>query len=251
MRILIIENEEQAFRRLEKFITDLAPEKRIIGHCSTVKEALEWLKENPAPDLVISAVQLPDGLSFEIFRNIHYELPVIFTCHLDKYALAAFKANGLHYLVKPVRKNDLKEALARYETRFSSIRNLKVKNQPLNGYHPKYQERFIVHVGKQMKLIPAVEIAYFYTENKIVYLVTTSGEKHSTDFTLEELEKILSPKLFFRANRQYITNIASIVKMKPASKSRLELSLNPETRNEIITSLDRTPKFRQWLMGTS
>ena len=249
MRILVIENDEKAYLRLHKLVKEIAPEKRIVGRCSTVREALQWFKENIPPTLVLSAVQLPDGLSFEIFKKLQYKLPVIFLCRFDKYAIDAFKANGIHYLSKPVSKKDLREALTRYETRFFSMRHSPIKDPPLNGHHLLYQERFIVQVGKQMKLVPVEEIAYFYTENKIVYLVTYANEKYSTDYTLEELEKMLNPKLFFRANRQYITNISSIVKMMPASKSRLELSLRPETRQGIITSFERTADFRKWLTG--
>ena len=237
MRILIIENEEKAYQRLVKLLEEIAPEKRIVGRCRTTREAMQWFKENEAPTLVLSAVQLPDGLSFQIFQKLQLKLPVIFICRFDKYAIDAFKANGIHYILKPVSRNDLKEALTRYETRFSSMQ------------HSTVQERFIVHVGKQMKIVPVDDIAYFTTENKMGYLVTNEGIKHVVDYTLEELEKILNPKSFFRANRQFITNISSIVKMMPASKSRLELSLKPETRQEVITSFERTADFRRWLTG--
>ena len=100
-----------------------------------------------------------------------------------------------------------------------------------------------------MKLIQAVEIAYCYTENKLVYLVTGIGEKYTIDFTLEQLEKLLDPKIFFRINRQFLVNISSIARMKPASKSRLALTLRPETRYETITSNERTAEFRKWLTG--
>src|SRR5688572_3815633 len=235
MRILIIENEDKAYERLAKLLKEIAPEKKIVGRCTTIKESLQWFKDNAPPTLALSAVQLPDGLSFQIFEKLQYKLPVIFICRFDKYAIDAFKANGIHYLSKPVSKKDLKEALERYETRFSSMQ------------HSPVQERFIVHIGKQMKIVPVKDIAYFNTENKMVYLVTNDGTKHSIDYTLEELEKMLNPKSFFRANRQYITNISSIVKMMPASKSRLELSLKPETRHEVITSFERTADFRKWL----
>ena len=239
MRILIIENEEKAYQRLAKLLKEIAPEKRVVGRCATIKESLQWFKENAAPTLVLSAVQLPDGLSFQIFQKLQYTLPVIFICRFDKYAIDAFKANGIHYISKPVMKKDLQEALKRYETRISSIQ------------HSPIQERFIVHVGKQMKIVPVEEIAYFNTENKIVYLVTNDGTRHPIDYTLEELEKMLNPKSFFRANRQFITNISSIVKMMPASKSRLELSLKPVTRHEVITSFERTADFRKWVTGSS
>ena len=249
MRILIVEHEDHAYRRLKTLLAEIAPEARIAGRCRNISQSLHWLKTHAVPDLIFSAVQLPDGLSFEIFRTMRLILPVIFICRLDKYALDAFKANGIHYLAKPIQKKDLQEALAKYQFFFQHKRVHKRKNSGPLADHSSFQKRFIVHVGKQMKLVPVDDIAYFFTENKIVYLVTYHGDKYSIDFTLEELEKMLDPRIFFRANRQFITGISSIVRMAPASKSRLELSLKPQTKHDIITSFDRTSSFRKWLVG--
>lgn len=234
---------------MEKLIKKIAPAKKIVGRCYSIQEATEWFRLNPPPDLVFSVVQLPDGLTFEFFRKLNHKVPVIFTCSFERYALDAFKANGIDYLVKPVREEELREALNKYETIFSKRDTIKGQHGVNN--HPHYQERFIITVGKQMKLVPTEEIAYFYTENKLVYLVTESGEKFTTDFTLEQLEKILDPHKFFRINRQFTISISSILKMIPASKSRLKLLLKPETRYETITSFERTAKFRKWLVGLS
>jgi DNA-binding LytR/AlgR family response regulator len=151
--------------------------------------------------------------------------------------------------MKPVKQEELQQALNRYEATFSSRRNLIEKKQHLIAGYPQYQERFIVNIGKQMKLIPTKEIAYFYTENKVVYMVTDTADKYTVDFTLEQLVKILNPKFFFRINRQFVINISAIVRMIPASKSRLKLSLKPGAKYEAVTSFERTAKFRKWLMG--
>lgn len=249
MRILIIESDKEATRHLEKLIRELAPEKKVVGHCGSVKETIEWFRNHPLPHLIFSVVQLPDGLSFEALKSLDNKVPVIFTCTFEKYAIESFKVQGIDYLLKPVKKEDLLQALKRYETDFS-YRRQPGKSTAIFSLPSPYRERFIVSRGKEMKLIQAVEIAYCYAENKLVYLVTNTGDKYTIDFTMDQLEQLLDPKIFFRINRQFLVNISSIVRMTPASKSRLALTLQPETRYETITSNERTADFRKWLIGS-
>ena len=194
-------------------------------------------------------MQLADGLSFEVFRQ--HDLPVIFTCAFDKYAFEAFKVHSVHFLKKPVQKEDLEEAVARFREYYSQRKPSAKTDTKSPSFKEHFQERFVVNIGKQMKLIEAKDIAYFYTENKVVYLVTIDGEKLTIDLTMEQLEKQLDPHYFFRINRQCIVQIISIARMLPASKSRLKLLLKPNASLETITSVERTANFRQWLMGAS
>jgi DNA-binding LytR/AlgR family response regulator len=247
MRVLIIDPDPQAVKHLEKLLNEIAPEKEISGRCKDIKSATQWLQENPPPDLIFSAIELPDGLSFEVINNLQKKIPVIFTCPYDKYAIDAFKANGIYYLLKPVKKEELTAALNRYETFFSSTS----KRQTTITGKISYQERFLVTIGRQMKLVPADEVAYFFTENKMVYLVTFQQAKYNTGFTLERLEQQLNPALFFRINRQFIINISAIVKLFPASKSRMKVVLQPETIYDTITSFGRMESFFYWMLGGS
>jgi DNA-binding LytR/AlgR family response regulator len=252
MQLLIIEDEQNAIERLEKIISEIAPEKKIIGTCRSVEQTIQWLKENEQPDLILSDVQLSDGLSFDIFHQLEKKIPVIFISAYDKFAIDAFKVQGLHYLLKPVKKTELKEAMDRYDTKNSGSNNrqpgseLDAAASPLSK---PYQERFIIHVGAQIKLIHDNEIAYLFTENKVVYLVTFSNQKFVVDITLESFEKQLNPALFYRINRQFIVCLKAIQKMVPASKQRIELTLCPASTYETITSFERTPQFKKWLLG--
>lgn len=247
MKILIIEDEQNAVERLEKMIKEVAPEKKIIGHCESIRQTLEWFKNNDQPDLVLSDVQLSDGLSFEIFEQLKIKVPVIFITAFDNYALDAFKVQGLHYLLKPLKRHELKEAIDRYDC---AKRSVKTIQQPAEIMHGKnYQERFIIHAGAQIKLVHDNMIAYIFTENKMVYLVTRNKEKLIADISLENFEKSLNPRLFYRINRQYIVSLSSIVKMVPASKQRIELTLEPPAAHETITSFERTTQFKKWLLG--
>lgn len=252
MRILIIEDEPNATERLEKLISEVAPEKQIVGKCKSIRETIQWLHENEYPDLVLSDVQLTDGLSFEIFQQLGKKVPVIFISAYDNYAIDAFRAEGLHYLLKPVKKQELEEAIQRYDSTNLDKKgagqesNINPVSKPIQK---QYQERFIIHAGAQIKLLQDTEIAYLYTENKTVYIVTFDKQKYSMDITMENFEKLLNAKLFYRINRQFIVQLKAISEMKPASKQRIELTMEPPTTYETITSFDRTPLFKKWLLG--
>jgi DNA-binding LytR/AlgR family response regulator len=249
MCVLIIDQDIPDTKHLEKLLNEIAPEKKISGRCTDIKTAEQWLQKNPLPDLIFSVMELPDGLSFDIFKNLGKKPPVIFTCSYEKYAIDAFKANGIYYLLKPVKKEELTEALNRYESFFSPARlETTIKHSTKSVKFP-YQERFLVTIGRQMKLIQAEEVAYFFTEQKIVYLVTSQRVKYNTGFTLERLEQQLNPAMFFRINRQFIINISAIVKLLPASKSRVQVVLKPETIHDTITSFGRTESFFNWMLG--
>jgi DNA-binding LytR/AlgR family response regulator len=243
MRILIIEPEESAFRDLVHLIQEVEPVARIEGHVRSASEANKWLLKHKTPDLVFSVINLPDGLSFQIFNELENKPPVIFTCKNEKYALAAFNTTGIYYLLKPYKKEQLEEALRKFK-----LNTGKSIHDILNT-RKSYQKRFLVNIGKQSKLIPAEEIAYFYTDKKILYLVCFDSSKYILNSSLEKLEAILDPENFFRINRQFIVNLSSITKMTPASKSRQQLFLKPKPFHSIITSAGRTSAFYKWLVG--
>jgi DNA-binding LytR/AlgR family response regulator len=246
MRILIIDQDPEDVKHLEKLLNEIAPEMKISGRCTDIETATLLLQKNPLPDLIFSVIELPDGLSFEVFNKLKKKIPVIFTCLNERYAIEAFKANGIYYLLKPLKKEELTAALARYETFFSAAQR---HATPAQTGKQLYQERFLVTIGRQMKLVLAEEVAYFFTEHKIVYLVTFQQVKYNTGFTLERLEQQLDPGRFFRINRQFIINISAIVKLLPASKSRMQVVLKPETIHDTITSFGRTESFSSWLLG--
>ncbi len=242
MRILIIENKPNIEQPLVKLLKEVAPNKMIICNCSGVQESLQWFSENEYPDLVLSEIQLVDGLCFEIFKQLTTKVPVIFICNYTKYAVEAFKVGALHYLLKPIQKDDLIEAINRYDN------NSKLKKKEI-VITKVYQERFVINIGMQTKILQDKDIAYFFIRNKLVFAVSFEDKKYSIDFTLDNLEKILNPKIFYRINRQFIVQYKSIAKMLPASKQRMELTLNPPTHTTAFTSFERTPNFKKWLTG--
>jgi two-component system, LytTR family, response regulator LytT len=252
MKILIIEDEEQAYKRLQKIIKETLPAAEILGVVMSVKSAIDWFKNNAMPELVFMDVNLADGISFEIFKQVKITAPIIFTTAYEEYAIQAFKVNSIAYLLKPVDKEAIKEALDKLEhlkgtkpvvIDYSTL--LKTLQQPIVNY----RERFVVKLGDNLRSIAVEEIAYFYTENKANFLCTLDGKKLPIDFNLDEVEGMINPKKYFRINRQFIIGMASIEEMKSYTRSRVIIKVKPPTTLDTIVSVERAGDFRNWLGG--
>lgn len=252
MTILIIEDEEPAFRRLQKMLKELVPDHTLLDQIVSVSSAVKWFKENQAPDLIISDIQLSDGISFEIFKQVDIKCPVIFTTAYDQYAIEAFKVNSIDYLLKPVKKEELEKAVTKFRALTPAatqpaidINKLLQSLQPANAND--YKKRFVVRYGEHIKTIDIEEVVYFYTEDKATFLCTKDARRFVVDFNLDTLDSMLDPKIFFRINRQYIISIHSIAEMFAYSKSRVLIKLNPPAKHETIVSTERSADFKHWL----
>lgn len=251
MTILIIEDEEPAFRRLQKMLKELEPGHTLLDQIVSVSSAVKWFKENDAPDLIISDIQLSDGISFEIFKQVDIKCPVIFTTAYDQYAIEAFKVNSIDYLLKPVKKEELETAVKKFKALSPATVPPAIDiNKLLQSLQPagtEYKKRFVVRYGEHIKTIDIEEVVYFYTEDKATFLCTKDARRFVVDFNLDTLDSILDPKLFFRINRQYIISIHSIAEMFAYSKSRVLIKLNPPAKHETIVSTERSADFKHWL----
>jgi len=250
MTILIIEDEEPAFKRLQKMLKEIEPGHILLNQIVSVSSAVKWFKENDSPDLVISDIQLSDGISFDIFKQVNITCPIIFTTAFDQYAIDAFKLNSIDYLLKPVKKEELENAVKKYKSRTPAATpaiDINKLLQSLQPAGPEYKKRFVVKYGEHIKTIDIEEVVYFYTEDKATFLCTKDARRFVIDFNLDNLESILDPKLFFRINRQYIISIHSIAEMFAYSKSRVLIKLNPAAKHETIVSTERSADFKLWL----
>jgi len=253
IKVLIIEDEVAASRRLHKMITELMPGVQIVDAPVSIVSAVNWFQNNPLPDLVFADIHLADGPSFEIFKQVKVDCPIIFITAYDQYALQAFKHNSIHYLLKPVKKEELSEALEKFKKMQAT------KTQPTVDFEKmllalkqpatNYKERFIIRFGEHIKTIETQDIAYFYTENKANFAVMKDGKRYPVDHNLDELEQLVNPKNFFRINRQFIIGYNSITEMVSYSKSRVLIKLNPPTKLETIVSTERSSAFKSWLAG--
>jgi len=249
MRVIIIEDEELAAERLEKMLIETAPETEVIAKLSSVKESVKWLTLNKA-DLIFLDIQLSDGLSFSIFEQITVKTPVIFTTAYDQYAIKAFNLNSVSYLLKPVRKNDLIDALQKYKSLKSAF-SIDFENilSAVQGKQPDYRRRFLIQIGDRFRKIEAEEIAYFYAMEKCTFLKTFEGNSYPLDLSLDNLVNVIDPSQFFRINRKYVVNMRSIKNMYAWSRSRIKIILSPsvDEDSDTIVSIDRAADFRNWL----
>lgn len=249
MKTLIIEDEELAAERLSRLIVETEPEAEIITTLASVKSAVKWFSENPMPELLFMDINLADGSSFEIFKKVNITCPIIFVTAFDQYAIDAFKVNSIDYILKPLKKEDLKNALDKFKRMKPVAPDMSQLVSQLLGNKKDYQKRIIIRFGENIKMVEVKDIAYFFTEDKINYLCTHAGLRYPVDFNLDELEHLIDPTEFFRINRQFIVNISSIEKMLAWSKSRVKLILKPVCEIETIVSTDRSPHFKEWLTG--
>lgn len=248
-KVLIVEDEHLAAQKLIRQLHNIAPETEVLAVIDSVGEATDWLKKNEA-DLIFLDIHLGDDSSFKIFEKVRIKTPIIFTTAYDQYAIRAFKLNSIDYLLKPVNKQELREALEKFhdirpkpqETDYQSLlKSLQMEEEP------SYQKRFMVYRGDRVKSIPTSSIAYFFAEGKYVYLLTGDGTEFMVDYTLEKLESLLNPEDFFRINRQFIIHIDAISDMISYTKGRLNVILNPASKKEAIVSIERASDFKKWL----
>jgi DNA-binding LytR/AlgR family response regulator len=248
LNTIIIEDERPALEALVDTLTSISTEVNITARLSSVKEGIDYLSGPSEADLIISDVQLSDGLSFEIFNQTTVGTPVIFITGYDQFMMNAFDYNGIDYLLKPVDREELRKALAKYhmlEKHFNVHQSIKKLSNYI-GEHKR--KRIVVKKGIENILLRLDDTVLFYTENKIVYVVDRWGKKYLTDKKLSELETELDNTVFFRANRQYIININFIRGFKPYEKVKLCLDFTmAEINHVIIISQETAPQFREWM----
>jgi two-component system LytT family response regulator len=250
MKILIIEDEHLVARDLENLLKRIEPAAGILAVLSSVDASRKWFAANPLPDLILSDIQLSDGISFEIFENLHLTCPIIFTTAYDDYAIRAFKLNSIDYLLKPVDGKDLTSALAKYKS--LSTENVlaeQLKSLMTNwNQQPqkKYKERFLTLHRNTLVPVMQQSIAYFHKE-ELIHLQTMENEKLICEHqTLDEIESLLNPEIFFRVNRQFIIHIQSVGRIKTTHKG-LTVQLKPPFNTDIDISREKAAAFKKWI----
>ncbi|MFN4144557.1 MAG: LytR/AlgR family response regulator transcription factor [Runella sp.] len=253
MTILIIEDEPLVAKNLQRLVKDLRPKATLIGPIESVAQALQWFQEQPMPSLILADIQLADGVSFDIFKQISVGCPIIFTTAYDEYALRAFKLNSIDYLLKPIDKIELQRAFEKFDRWQSLLHPTDLTSQIShllqdleNRTAKKYKQRFTAHYQRSVVAVPDVRVAYF-VRDEIIWLVSTDQQRLITDFdSLDALEELLNPSDFFRVNRQYIVRRAAIESYRSHHTGRIELKLTVPTKDEVSISKDRAAQFRVW-----
>lgn len=249
MNVLLVEDEAPAVKRLISLLNEASPESKVVAALDSIEGTVNWLKENGNPDLIFMDIHLSDGNSFLIFEQVEVKCPVIFATAYDEYAVRAFRVNSVDYLLKPILKEDLKRALDKF-TFYSQnkwpFEGLREAIQSIKQAKKEYKQRFLVRHSDRLIPLHVEKAKYFCAEDKEVFL-QTEEKKYAVDFTLDQLEELLDPKMFFRLNRKYIGQINSIDKIFNHLNGKLKLILYPNTMDEVFVSRERAGDFKAWL----
>ena len=251
MKILVIEDEALVAESLMKQVRQVEPAAELIGPIPTVKASLKWLAENPQPDLILSDIQLADGISLDIFSEYKINCPVIFTTAYNEYAIRAFKVNSIDYLLKPIDKKELAAAFEKFhllQSKFNDVVYLQEMKELFTNFNKskQYKERFAVHIGRSVTLIPVEDIALFLKE-ELIYLINKEGNRFITDFrSLDEVEELVNPKVFYRANRQHLVHLPFIESYRGDDTGKLTLKFRNIKNDELIVSKEKAAEFKKW-----
>lgn len=249
MNAVIIEDEEFASKRLEQMINDLAPEINILAQLTSVENGQVWFSENPLPELIFLDIQLNDGYGFDILDGLEEHPPIIFTTAHNEFAIRGFKYNGVDYLLKPIVKSELKTALEKFQK--NKVELPKKQDSNLADlkelFKKEYKHRFMVKVGNQYRSFNVADIAFFKSQEGLIYLFTHSGQSYPIEYSIDQLENILNPIQFFRINRKFMVSVKAVVEIHTYFNSRLLLKLIPKEEEQVIVSRERTTNFKRWL----
>ncbi|MBR6826847.1 MAG: response regulator transcription factor [Prevotella sp.] len=251
MKILIIEDEQSSADRLQRM---LEGEHQIVDVCTSNAEVKAFFSDerHAQVDLILSDIQLGDGLSFESLKTVPTAIPVIFTTAYDHYAVQAFRFNSIDYLLKPIDSEELHAALERVQPTMvnglsttDAIAQLleSVKNQLI-----RYRERFLIpHRADEYLIIPVSNVSHITIRDGVVRLCTLEGKYHTLNMTLEEVESQLDPQRFMRVNRQFIISAAAVQKLSTYFLGKIRIHMNAAPDEEIIVSKDKVATVKRWL----
>jgi len=248
MKLLIIEDEKPAVENIIEELNSMEENIKVVGICGSIAESEKWFQSNPQPDLILMDIQLSDGSSLCIFKTCTITCPVIFTTAYDKYLVEAFNYNTIDYLLKPINPGRLKTAIKKYK----NIQNYFVSNHSsileFFNNQEKKKSRILVKRGMEFQTVKVEDVAYFFTEHKLIFLVDKDNKKFLAEKSnLAELEEELDSKYFYRANRKYIINANFVKRFKPLEKSKISLELVLPVNEEIIISQENSAAFKKWI----
>ena len=247
MKALIIEDEKMAQANLARLLKNSFPEMEIVAMIDSVRGAVEFLSARPKLDVIFMDVELSDGICFEIFRSVQISAPVIMTTAYDSYAVKAFEAGSIDYLLKPVDSDALLRAVGRARERLNASASIDKLLSVLGQDSKKYKEKSVVRCGDRIIPIQSNDIALFFSEDKANYLLTKNGERYLIESTIDSLEGELDPSKFYRISRGCIVAFSAIKSVSRTSTGRLVVISQPASPVELTVSRGRVEGFIAWL----
>lgn len=253
MKVVIIEDETLVAKNLQLLLKQIDTSIEVVATLDSVSASVKWLKENQQPDLFFMDIQLSDGVSFDIFKKVRIEKPIIFTTAYNDYAIRAFKVNSVDYLLKPIDKECLVQAIEKFKKFHQSTNEMlsqqwsELLSSVSNPSQQKFKERFLAHYKAGIVPLPQDKVAYFIKDT-IIYLITTENEKLVTDYnTIDEIEEVVNPQKFFRANRQMLIHIDQVDTYKKHDTGKIEVHLKCDKNIRTDVSREKANEFVDWI----
>ena len=246
MKALIIEDELRAREHMTNLLKTNFPSVEVVGAVGSVKDSLDWLGYHEAPDVIFMDVELSDGSSFDIFTQTDVPAPVVMTTAYDQYAVQAFEVNAVDYLLKPINLADLQRAIGRV----ASGEAVKPSGDAIRSLIAQVRkEKFLIRLNDRIVPVRTTDIAYFYSEAKNSYIVTTGGSSYVMDESLDAIAGNLDPAGFFRISRSCIISEGAIDSISRLMGGRLRISLRPglPSLTDFTVSRARVDGFMDWL----
>lgn len=256
VKVVIVEDEVHTGAMLKTMVTELRPSWKVLTMLQSVKDTVAWLSSNPHPDIMFMDIELADGSCFEIFNEVEVESGIVFTTAYHEHALRAFQLNSIHYLLKPIKKDELEQAIVKFEKIVELIQpeapaaiDYRTLARAITNSQLSYRRRFLVSKKGAFFSLPVSEVAYIYVDTKVTFVVAFDGKQYSISPSLDKLEPELDPALFFRANRQTIVNLSAIDKFEAYFNGKLALHLKDQLGEKIIVSRDKAQALKTWMNG--
>lgn len=249
MKVIIIEDEKLSAELLSRLIAKIDPAIEILTVLDSVKRSVEAFQSGLKADLIFLDIHLADGISFELFSQIALDIPVIFTTAYSEYAIKAFEVNSVDYLLKPIGKSELSRAIDKFK-KYNKDHQQLMLEQISNAYqqiNKQYKSRFMVKVGATLESIRVEDILHFITHDGLTFLTIANGKRYPVDYTLDQLEALVSSEQFFRINRKVILSLSAIGKISTYVNSRLVISSTHLDGESGVVSRERVNDFKAWL----
>ncbi|HUW08046.1 MAG TPA: LytTR family DNA-binding domain-containing protein [Williamwhitmania sp.] len=256
VKVVIVEDEVHSGAMLRTMIAELRPNWSVLAMLQSVKDTVAWLSANEHPEIIFMDIELADGSCFEIFNEMEVESGIVFTTAYHEHALRAFQLNSIHYLLKPIKKDELEQAIFKFEKILELIQpeesiaiDYRTLAQEITSSQLSYRRRILVSKKGAFFSLPMAEVAYIYVDTKVTFVVAFDGKQYPISASLDKLEPELDPALFFRANRQAIINLNAVEKFEAYFNGKLALHLKNKLGEKIIVSRDKAMALKSWMNG--
>ena len=251
MKVIIIEDELTASENLKYLLQEIDPTIEVVKVLESVKNTIDYFSGSVDAELIFMDIHLADGISFEIFDQVSITTPIIFTTAYDQYAIKAFKVNSVDYLLKPIDPEELSKAITKFRnqnTKVDSVSDqLSGMFKLLQNTSKSYKTTYLVHHKDELIPIKTEDISYFFIDTGMVKAITLENKMYIIDKKMEDIEEELDPKVFFRANRQFILQRRAIVNIKYYFNGKLIVNTNPVAKERIVVSKAKATAFKNWM----